>query len=720
MSRQNAYLRDENLLTLFSLNNMIVPEIQREYVWGNNHDVLDKFLIELENKAAPCDKCHHVHTNKNINVGFLYSYKPSYVKYESERILDEYLIDGQQRITTLFLLLLYRATIEDRIDDFMAICRADENDIEMGFNYKVRSLTQQFLVQMIQHAKEEGPTAFDFISDMGNTPYWFLDDYKSDPTIKSMVGALESIQRIFGNKENFYFDFLLTNIHFWHFKTEATSQGEELYITMNSRGEQLTDNEMQKARKLPSDALPQYGKDWESWQTYFWRNRKKGGANNHNADKGFNNFLACIENLGSFNGESTDISLIKTYIEGLQHICSTEFEESVKSLYNGLYTDWYYSFRDELWGEINTYDGKWDINNPRGGKEEDRKEYKNKSIARNKSMLFWSWMTYIRMCGGKENIDNELLIKILHFYYIRYKCYKRSSTSIDNVISCFIDTKGQIHTQSTSMNDDEEEDNVNSRIFSEEEILLSSLYLSKEIESTIWEIQDLPYFIDGKGVGGNTIYEFFASEKGIINRENLLNSILVFKDRITGLLGKDIRKTSHIEIKRILLFYKHDNQAFWKKRTPNYYSNYETSEWNRIVRSEHFINFYKEFTGTGISFDDFLERKRKEFFDEKKNKVIDRNGKAWSHRKLAILYDLLGLDGKGVWDSEHENFALDYIKDADPTGLIFIDQETLYRGYTYLHRQSEIKLSPDWKQTLMDKYGVTVIESIPITSEENA
>ena len=113
-------------------------------------------------------------------------------------------------------------------------------------------------------------------------------------------------------------------------------------------------------------------------------------------------------------------------------------------------------------------------------------------------------------------------------------------------------------------------------------------------------------------------------------------------------------------------------------------------------------------------------RKRKEFFDEKKNKVIDRNGKAWSHRKLAILYDLLGLDGKGVWDSEHENFALDYIKDADPTGLIFIDQETLYRGYTYLHRQSEIKLSPDWKQTLMDKYGVTVIESIPITSEENA
>ena len=30
----NATLRDENILSLFSLNNLIVPEIQREYVWN--------------------------------------------------------------------------------------------------------------------------------------------------------------------------------------------------------------------------------------------------------------------------------------------------------------------------------------------------------------------------------------------------------------------------------------------------------------------------------------------------------------------------------------------------------------------------------------------------------------------------------------------------------------------------------------------------------------
>lgn len=710
MSRHNAYLKDENLLTLFSLNNMIVPEIQREYVWGNNRDVLDKFLTELESKAAPCEACHHVHTSKNINVGFLYSYKPSYVKYESERILDEYLIDGQQRITTLFLLLLYRAAIEGRMDDFTSICRADENDFEMGFNYKVRSLTQQFLVQLIQHAKAEGPNVFDFISDLDNTPYWFLDDYKNDPSITAMVSALESIQEIFGSRENFYFDYLLTNIHFWHFKTEATSQGEELYITMNSRGEQLTDNEMQKARKLPSDALLTYGKDWEDWQTYFWRKRKEGGADNQNADKGFNNFLACIENLESFNGHSADISSIKKYIDSLKYICSNDFKEELSRTYQGLYIGWFDSFIDCLWKEINKYDGKWDIIDPRGGDQSRRNDYKNKSIARNNSMLFWSWMTYMKNC--KDNgiaIDNELLIKLLHFYYIRYRCYKRSSTSIDKVVECFINTKGRIHTQSTDFNDDEEEDNVNSRIFSEEEILLSSFSNSKELESLIWEIQELPYFIDGKGVGGNTVYELF-SDNDIIDNKNLLDSLTQFKERITDTLGYDITEEAHPELKRILLFYEHENQAYWKQQSPYYYTNYETCNWRRIVRSKHFINFYKEFIKKGMNHNEFLEYKRKEFFAQEGHRVISRNDKPWNHRELIILYDLLSENG--IWDeeNEHKNVALWNNLNSDSSNDIFKAQSTIWKAWRYYDKENQVTLLHNWRDILTNEYNVQIIE----------
>lgn len=716
MSKHNAYLKDENLLTLFSLNNMIVPEIQREYVWGNNSDVLEKFLLELEKKAAPCDNCHHVHTNKNINVGFLYSYKPSYVKYESERILDEFLIDGQQRITTLFLLLLYRAAIEGRIEDFMTICRADENEIEMGFNYKVRSLTQQFLVQLIKHAKEEGDSAFDFIDDLDNSPYWFLDDYKKDPTVMSMISALKSIKKTFGEPSNYYFDFLLTNIHFWHFKTEATSQGEELYITMNSRGEQLSDNEMQKSRVLPSSDLIRYGHEWESWQTFFWRNRNKGNACNPNADKGLNNFLACIEGLECFNDPSLknanlNVESIQTYMNGLMYICSPEFKEKISTVYDGLYTDWFDSFISCLWKEINTYDDRWEILDPRGGNQVARKDYNDKSIARNKSMLFWSWMTYFKRYGDQR--DDTLLIRILHFYYIRYQCYKRSATSIDTIVKVFIETQGKIHTWTSSLHDDEEDDNANRKIFSDEEILLSELCYSdetktEEIESRIWEIQDLPYFLDGKGVGGNTIYEIF-NDNDIINKNNVLESIRTFKERITSLLGNDDSKTSHVEIKKILLFYVFDGKAYWDQQTPWYYSNYETSTWKRIVRSRHFISFYKDFYASGLDYEAFLENKRKEFFEQEENKVITRNDKQWSHRKLIILYDLLSENG-GVWDSCHENVSFRKNENPESKDEVFWGQDTIWKTARYYDSNAKVSLSSDWQETLKTKYNVQIVD----------
>ena len=722
MSKRNAYLKDENLLTLFSLNNMIVPEIQREYVWGNNSDILEKFLIELEKKAAPCEECHHVHGNKNINVGFLYSYKPSYVKHESERILDEFLIDGQQRITTLFLLLLFRATIENRIDDFMTICRVDEDEFELGFNYKVRSLTQKFLIQLIKHAKKEGNNAFNFITDLDNTPYWFLDDYKKDPTVMSMISALRSIRKTFGNTSNYYFDYLLTNIHFWHFKTEATSQGEELYITMNSRGEQLSDNEMQKSRVLPSSDLFRYGREWESWQTLFWRNRNRGNSKNTNADKGFNNFLACIEGLECFNEPSLrntnlNIETLQTYIKGLIYICSPEFRKKVSDIYTSLYTGWFDSYIFFLWKELNTYDGRWDIIDPRGGDQALRNDYKNKSIARNKSMLFWPWMTYFKKCG--DIIDDSLLIQLLHFYYIRYQCYKRSSTSIETIVKAFIETQGKIHMMDLTINDEEEEDNVNNKTFSDEEILLSRLYYSDEsktleLEASIWEIQELPYFLDGKGVGGNTIYDFFNDED-IIDRNNALESILVFKDRIINLLGYDDNKLSHIEIKKILLFYVFDGKTYWSQQSPWYYSNYETGIWKRIVRSPHFIRFFKDFYASGLNYNTFLEKKRKEFFEQDENKIINRNDKQWSHRKLVILYDLLSVNG-GIWDSDHDNVVLWGNQEPESKDEIFLGQDTVWKAARYYDSKAKICLSSDWQEILTRKYKVQIIDFANKTS----
>ena len=711
MKRHNAILRDENLLTLFSLNNLIVPEIQREYVWGNNPEVLEKFLIDLEGKAAPCDECHHVHTNKNVNVGFLYSYKPPYVKFESDRILDEYLIDGQQRITTLFLLLLYRAAVEGRVDDFLAIFRVEKESFDMGFNYKVRDLTQRFIQQLIEHVKNHGKKAFDFLKDLNNdSPSWLLGDYRTDPTVESMLSALKSIKKVFENTEDYYFDYLLINIHFWHFKTETTSQGEELYITMNSRGEQLSDNEMKKARAIPNSELFAYGQKWEEWQTIFWRKR----GDNNNADKGFNNYLSSIEGLERFmasdRSERPSITTIETYMKALEYVTGEDFRKKVGDCYPGMYTAWFDAFITELWKQINKYDGVWNIIDPRGKGPEVFKDYRNKTQARNLSMLFWPWMYYFKTLKSETKIDAQLLIRIIHFYFVRYNCFKRATTSIKEIVEKIKNPDEIQNMEPDDTGDDDDGDNTNSKIFSKEEIRIFKIVYSQpedcqnKMESLIWEIQDLSYFRDGKDVGGNTIIDYLNNEK-IVDNLNMESSLETLKNDITGILKDGVLEEGNILVKEILLFYLDDQKAFWKQQSPWYYYNYETSEWKRIVRTRHFLNFFVEYRkarkdNTATDLSSFLESKRNKFFED--NQILTA---PLDHRTLCILYDFL--TGNKLWDDDHKNIT--FKNDPNSTKELYSGQDTLWGGKRYADGNSQVRLPDDWRDKLKELYPMVQI-----------
>ena len=85
----------KNINDLLDNFKFVVPEIQREYVWGTpkNKRVLMQFLRDLDYKLK----------QGNANIGFLYSYKSG---------TEHYLIDGQQRYTTILLLCYYLAVYE--------------------------------------------------------------------------------------------------------------------------------------------------------------------------------------------------------------------------------------------------------------------------------------------------------------------------------------------------------------------------------------------------------------------------------------------------------------------------------------------------------------------------------------------------------------------------------------------------------------------------------
>ena len=205
-----------NIKKLFSDYTLFVPEIQRDYVWGAT-EVMIPFLEALN---------FNLQGEQNYNIGFLYSYTNSPE--------DNYIIDGQQRFTTIVLLLYVLSVREGK--DFNAYIGT--NKPIMHFSYNVRPQTEVFMRNL-------------FLSKTIEKNYivnqtWFLSEYVHDITINSMVNAVDTLNKKLDNLANISYEKVLNQVCFWYFNVDETSQGEELYIKMNSRGQKLTEAEQIK------------------------------------------------------------------------------------------------------------------------------------------------------------------------------------------------------------------------------------------------------------------------------------------------------------------------------------------------------------------------------------------------------------------------------------------------------------------------------------------
>lgn len=520
---KNQQLKEQSLLYLLSQNNFIVPEIQREYVWGNNEDVLNRFLDSLIEKIGDvCNDCGNPKNNTKINIGFLYTYKPNYVTYSFERFLDENLIDGQQRFTTLFLLLFYCALKEDRINDFKDAIRI-ENDLEMAFDYKVRNLTHVFLIQLVN--KVDSLKILNNVLEDKTT--WLLKDFKKDYTVKSMISALKIIDNKFRNKEQQIFNFILNNVKFYHFRTEATNQGEELYITMNARGEALSKNEESKAALMFDDnLLPVFGKKWEEWQDFFWKNRDKS-IENSNADIGFNEFLRWVQIIEmTVSDEEVDIeddekiaeeSLTKEIITLIQgdaiklnkKYFSIEkidnYFQVIKYLFEDYYSDLNYQTQ---------YSESLDL-------KVIKKRYlhptKNKRIEQGEIFELVPVIYYLyRLNELNKIVNNENIFRLLRFFQnnrkditVRKTINKQVINAI-NLIDVILENDYSDIADIIKLNDKR----ISKTLLNKEEFFKFQVYLAskkrKEIESTFWIAEDNK-ILNGK-IASLIQYSYFQND----------------------------------------------------------------------------------------------------------------------------------------------------------------------------------------------------------------
>jgi hypothetical protein len=150
-------------------------------------------------------------------------------------------LDGQQRLTTLFLLHWYLA----------ARCGAlDDTQPWVKFSYATRPSARLFCERIVKHpppTDDAGPPSV-WITDQS----WYLHLWRFDPTVRAMLVTLDAIAERFSDEDAKELWTRLTDeakpaIWFQLLPIEEMGAAEDLYIKMNSRGKPLTGFEAFKA-----------------------------------------------------------------------------------------------------------------------------------------------------------------------------------------------------------------------------------------------------------------------------------------------------------------------------------------------------------------------------------------------------------------------------------------------------------------------------------------
>ena len=593
-----------NIKELFSNNNIesvIIPEIQRDYVWGKDQvegllqSITDDFLKfqgssetitldAMEDKGIENALVEYYRTIKySSSIGFIYAY--SDFEYP-----DKYfLIDGQQRLTTIYLLLVVIASRNEKFKEQFVkkYLRNGKSFIE----YRVREASLLFLNQAITHILQKGN--YDL-----KDQHWYYNFYQNDKTIYSIINNLRVIDDFLEKNIDPIDDFLyylLNHVRFWYFDTNISEQGEELYVYMNARGERMQSNENLKAELLSQIPDPEkngWGRKWEEWQGVFWLLR----GEHENADNVFNEFIYCISGLENqkkglgifkknFNKghdypthpellkcfENDGLVTIEKYVNALQLFLSDDFKSRCTGF--GLYANWIDLTRKEVVRLFNKTNTNWFI------KVNDQ----DRSTEQNRMVLVWG---ILELLYGCEKIELSTIISI-RIVYNRFHNFIRAV--LNNLSDA---ARLRVNGYASVV-----ENNSN-----EEEILKYQYLISVEkahnfnmVLSAIWELEDHPINLDGRNL--KNINSIHLINYGLNPDLAKLNLIKTKFYELFPLDGDGVDWVNYKSIITCLISY----GKFWEEKVTNGYDNLNFNSEKRIVRDidsfedRCFHNFFSDY-----------------------------------------------------------------------------------------------------------------------------
>lgn len=209
-----------------ALNGIEIPLIQRDYAQGRDmpkvEDIRRRFVGALKKALI---------NNEPVTLDFVYG------EIDNNRTLIP--LDGQQRLTTLFLLHWYIARREGVSEDKLAFLTK--------FSYATRYSAREFCKRLVSPDYQPDFNR-DRLSDEITDQSWMPLDWENDPTISAMLRMIDYIHVMFNNSCNNLWPRLEAGcISFYFLPIKQLGATDDLYIKMNSRGKPLTEFENVKA-----------------------------------------------------------------------------------------------------------------------------------------------------------------------------------------------------------------------------------------------------------------------------------------------------------------------------------------------------------------------------------------------------------------------------------------------------------------------------------------
>lgn len=244
---------------------IVIPSLQRDYVQGNRRDKISPFIDYLLEGLEGKD---------GIDLNYMYGT----ILKDDDGTTSFVPIDGQQRMTTLWLLRLYltaRANVQQP---------GTHRPMVQRLEYRTREYAREFCRALSEHVDAIVTPELKLV-DFTQQP-WFIDAWRHDVTVQGCMATLQIIDKKIGSRSaSELLEQFDEKIRF-SLQTLDDDINDDIYIKMNGRGIHLTEFENLKAwldqrveREYASNSDdPDFIRRWQhcmdnEWADMVWQNR---------------------------------------------------------------------------------------------------------------------------------------------------------------------------------------------------------------------------------------------------------------------------------------------------------------------------------------------------------------------------------------------------------------------------------------------------------------